>query len=148
MINYQVENNTGIITLNRPDKRNALHPELVEEMKNKLEEIKKDSRVKVLIITGAGKSFCSGADLSYLNELKNYSVIENENDSSALAQLFLNIYNFPKPTIAAVNGAAIAGGCGLAGVCDFVIADKTSAKFGYSFSVKLSFKKSDIPKLR
>lgn len=138
MINYQVENNTGIITLNRPDKRNALHPELVEEMKNKLEEIKKDSRVKVLIITGAGKSFCSGADLSYLNELKNYSVIENENDSSALAQLFLNIYNFPKPTIAAVNGAAIAGGCGLAGVCDFVIADKTSAKFGYS-EVKIGF---------
>jgi methylglutaconyl-CoA hydratase len=138
MIKYLKENQTGIITLNRPEKRNALNPELVAQLKDKLKEIKDDSDVKVLIITGEGKSFCSGADLEYLNKIKDFSSIENEKDSESLAQLFLGIYNFPVPTIAAVNGAAIAGGCGLANVCDFIIADKNNAKFGYS-EVKIGF---------
>ncbi len=138
MINYKIENNVGMITLNRPEKRNALHPDLVNEMKIKLTEAKNDNHVKVLIITGEGKSFCAGADLSYLNELKDYSAIQNENDSASLAELFLNIYKFSKPVIAAVNGAAIAGGCGLASVCDFIIADKKFSKFGYS-EVKIGF---------
>ena len=138
MIKYNVKDNIAIITLNRPEKRNALHPELVRQMKLKLLEVENDEMVKVLIITGNGKAFCAGADLDYLNELRNYSSIENEKDSRELADIFLMIYNFPKPVIAAVNGAAIAGGCGLASVCDIIVADEDNAKFGYS-EVKIGF---------
>ena len=138
MISYTLKDGIGIIKLNRPDKRNALHPDLIKQMKEKLKEIRDDDNVKVLIITGEGKAFCAGADLSYLNELRNFSSIENEKDSEELAELFLLIYKFPKPTIAAVNGAAIAGGCGLASVCDLIVADEVHSKFGYS-EVKIGF---------
>lgn len=138
MIKYELKNEIGILTLNRPEKRNSLHPELVTQMKVKLNEAEKDDELKVLIITGEGKVFCAGADLEYLNEMRNYSSLENEKDSRELANLFLMIYNFPKPVIAAVNGAAIAGGCGLASVCDIIIADEANAKFGYS-EVKIGF---------
>lgn len=137
MVKYSKENGIGLIALNRPDKRNALHPDLVKSLKDKLSEAENDDQVKVLIITGEGKSFCAGADLAYLNDLEKYSVTENEKDSESLAEMFLRIYNFPKPTIASVNGAAIAGGCGLASVCDLVVADENS-KFGYS-EVKIGF---------
>lgn len=138
MINYSVNNKIGLIKLNRPEKRNALHPDLVKVFKEKLEHAEKDEKVSLVIITGEGKSFCAGADLSYLNDLRNYSSLENEEDSKSLADLFLQIYNFPKPTIAAVNGAAIAGGCGLVSVCDLIVADRQQAKFGYS-EVKIGF---------
>jgi len=138
MISYTLKNGIGIIKLNRPDKRNALHPDLIKQMKEKLNEIRDDDNVKVLIITGEGKAFCAGADLSYLNGLRNFSSIENEKDSEDLAEMFLMIYKFPKPTIAAVNGAAIAGGCGLASVCDLIVADEDHSKFGYS-EVKIGF---------
>ena len=138
MITYSEKNNIGLIMLNRPEKRNALHPEMVEEIKNKLGSIKNNNKIKVLILSGEGSSFCAGADLAYLNELKDFSVTENERDSDELAQLFSDIYNFPKPVIAAVNGPAIAGGCGLASVCDFIIADSEKAKFGYS-EAKIGF---------
>jgi methylglutaconyl-CoA hydratase len=138
MISYTLKEDIGIIKLNRPDKRNALHPDLVKKMKEKLNEVKDDEKVKILIVTGEGKAFCAGADLSYLSELKNFSSIENEKDSEDLADLFLMIYKFPKPTIAAVNGAAIAGGCGLASVCDLIVADEDSSRFGYS-EVKIGF---------
>ena len=138
MIKFEIKDEIGILTLNRPEKRNALHPELVKQMKEKLREIEKDEIVKVLIITGEDKAFCAGADLDYLNKLKDYSSNENETDSRELAELFLTIYSFPKPVIAAVNGAAIAGGCGLASVCDIIVADEANAKFGYS-EVKIGF---------
>ena len=138
MINFFEENNAGILTLNRPEKRNALHPKMVNEIINQLDIIEKDDNIKFLIITGEGKSFCAGADLAYLNDLRNYSSSENEKDSEDLAELFMRIYKFTKPTIAAVNGAAIAGGCGLASVCDFIIADNINSKFGYS-EVKIGF---------
>lgn len=138
MISYSVSNKVALIKLNRPEKRNALHPDLVREFKEKLVMAENDINVSIVVITGEGKSFCAGADLSYLNDLRNYSSLENEEDSKSLADLFLRIYNFPKPTIAAVNGAAIAGGCGLASVCDIIIADKQHAKFGYS-EVKIGF---------
>ena len=138
MISYTLKDDIGILKLNRPDKRNALHPDLVKQMKEKLNEIRDDDKVKVLIITGEGKAFCAGADLSYLSELRNFSSIENEKDSEDLAELFLMIYKFPKPTIAAVNGAAIAGGCGLASVCDMIVADENNSSFGYS-EVKIGF---------
>ncbi|MBT8383671.1 MAG: enoyl-CoA hydratase/isomerase family protein, partial [Ignavibacteria bacterium] len=138
MIKYELKNGTGVLALNRPEKRNALHPDLIVQIKEKLKEIEIDESVKVLIITGEGKAFCAGADLTYLNDLKNYSTVQNEKDSRELAELFLTIYNFPKPVIAAVNGAAIAGGCGLASVCDFIVADEEHSKFGYS-EVKIGF---------
>jgi methylglutaconyl-CoA hydratase len=138
MISYSVDNKIALIKLNRPEKRNALHPDLVKEFKDKLKIAEEDKNVSIVIITGEGKSFCAGADLSYLNDLRNYSSLENEEDSKSLAELFLQIYNFQKPTIAAVNGAAIAGGCGLASVCDILIADRQHAKFSYS-EVKIGF---------
>ncbi len=138
MISYTVNNKIALIKLNRPEKRNALHPELVKEFKARLRDAESDDKVSVVIISGEGKSFCAGADLAYLNDLGNYSSLENEEDSRKLAELFLAIYNFPKPTIAAVNGAAIAGGCGLASVCDIIIADNQHATFGYS-EVKIGF---------
>ena len=138
MIKFEVKDEIGILTLNRPEKRNALHPELVQQMKSKLNEVQKNQSVKVLIITGEGKAFCAGADLEYLNKLRNYSSIENEKDSRDLAELFLMLYNFQKPVIAAVNGAALAGGCGLASVCDLIVADEVNATFGYP-EVKIGF---------
>ncbi len=138
MIKYSIENNIAKILLNRPEKRNALHPDLVNQFKNKLDEAYLNDKVKVIILSGEGKHFCAGADLEYLNQLKDYSPIENEKDSEELAELFLKIYKSPKPVIAAVNGAAIAGGCGLASVCDFIVAHGTNSKFGYS-EVKIGF---------
>lgn len=138
MITYSEKHGVGLIMLNRPEKRNALHPEMVEAIKEKLNSIENNSNIKVLILSGEGSSFCAGADLAYLNQLKDFSVTENEKDSEELAQLFLNINNFTKPVIAAVNGPAIAGGCGLASVCDFIIADSEKAKFGYS-EAKIGF---------
>ena len=138
MIKYKEVDRTGIIVLNRPEKRNALNPEMVSAISGKLIELKKNENIKALIITGEGKSFCAGADLEYLNRLRNYSSNENVLDSERLADMFIQIYNFPKPTIAAVNGAAIAGGCGLATVCDFIVAHNSNSKFGYT-EVKIGF---------
>lgn len=138
MIKYEIESNTAIITLNRPEKRNALNQELVNELKNAIKKSEADEKIKSIIITGEGSSFCAGADLEYLNKIKDFSPLENEKDSKNLAELFEKIYFCLKPTIAAVNGPAIAGGCGLATVCDYVFADKEKSKFGYS-EVKIGF---------
>ncbi len=138
MIKSEIKNNTAIITLNRPEKRNALHPFLVEQLKSKLVEYEKDDSVKSLIITGEGNTFCAGADLEYLQQISHNTSVENYKDSKSLADLFLMIYNFAKPTIAAVNGSAIAGGCGLASVCDFIVAHPEKSKLGYS-EVKIGF---------
>jgi methylglutaconyl-CoA hydratase len=138
MITFEILNQAAVITLNRPEKRNALHPELINNIKDILIENESNESVKSVIITGAGEVFCAGADISYLNELSNYSTIDNEKDSNSLAEFFLLLHNYPKPTIAAVNGAAIAGGCGLASVCDFVFADNEKSKFGYT-EVKIGF---------
>ncbi len=137
MIRTSLKDGTAVISLNRPEKRNSLHPKLIEQLKIKFEELKLDTNVKVVILTGEGSSFCAGADLQYLNEIKEYSVIDNQSDSQNLGNLFLEIYKFPKPVIAAVNGPAIAGGCGLASVCDFIVAGENS-KFGYT-EVKIGF---------
>jgi methylglutaconyl-CoA hydratase len=138
MIKSEIKNNTAIITLNRPEKRNALHPDLVVQLKTKLIEFETDENIKSLIITGEGNAFCAGADLEYLQQLSTNSTIENYEDSKSLAELFLMIYEFQKPTVAAINGAAIAGGCGLASVCDFIVAHPEKSKFGYS-EVKIGF---------
>jgi len=124
------------ITLNRPDKRNAISYELIDELLAALDEVA-HSGAQVVIITGAGKAFCSGMDLDNLRFVTRRTAEDNLKDSEAIAHLFRVIYEFPLPTIAAVNGAAIAGGCGIATLCDFTIAS-SDAKFGYS-EVRIGF---------
>jgi methylglutaconyl-CoA hydratase len=118
------------ITLNRPDKRNAISFELIEELLTALDEVTRSSAL-ALILTGAGKAFCAGMDLENLKQMLGRSPEQNLKDSETMGLLFRSLYDFPKPTIAAVNGAAIAGGCGLATVCDFTLA-VPQAKFGYT----------------
>ncbi len=129
---YEVNERVAIITLNRPEKRNALNPELVGELSNAFDLATEDDSVRCVILTGTGNSFCSGADLEYIKKISDLSSYENYIDAEKLANLYLKIYRFPKPTIAMVNGFALAGGCGLASVCDFIIASKENAKFGYT----------------
>jgi methylglutaconyl-CoA hydratase len=136
-IKIKWENPFLTVILNRPEKRNALNDLMVKELKDIFSAVKEDSSIRSVTLTGAGKVFCSGADLSYLKELKDFSYNENLNDSLNLSKLFLEIYTLPKPVIAVVKGAAIAGGCGLATVCDFVISEK-GALFGYP-EVKIGF---------
>src|ERR1035438_284198 len=138
MVKSEIRNNAGLIILNRPEKRNALNPELSSLIREKLTVFAEDDNIKVVILTGEGTSFCAGADLSWLNKIKDYSSVKNEEDTEGIAGLFLALYDYPKPLIAAVNGPAIGGGCGLTSVCDFVFADKKEAKFGYT-EVKIGF---------
>ena len=124
------------LTFNRPEKRNAISYELIDEMLLALAAAER-SDAEVLIITGAGKAFCSGMDLDNLRAITSRSPEENRADSETMAKLFRAIYEFPKPTIAAVNGAAMGGGCGIATLCDFTVASG-EAKFGYT-EVKIGF---------
>jgi methylglutaconyl-CoA hydratase len=130
-------NNIALLTLNRPDKRNAVSFELVTDVMNVLDEVEKSTASEVLIITGAGKAFCAGLDLEDLKRLTGKTHEQNIADSRTMANLFRRIYDFPKPTIAAVNGHAIAGGTGIATMCDFTLA-VPEAKFGYT-EVKIGF---------
>lgn len=124
------------ITLNRPDKRNAISARMIEELLAALNDIE-TGPARAGIITGAGKAFCAGMDLDALKSLATQSPEENVEDSRRTAKMFYRIYSFPKPLIAAVNGAAIAGGCGIATLCDFTLA-APEAKFGYT-EVKIGF---------
>ncbi len=124
------------ITLNRPEKRNAITAEMIAELFAAFSEVDA-SPARVGILTGAGKAFCSGMDLDALKALATQSHSEQREDADRLARLCLRIWNFPKPTIAAVNGHAFAGGCGLATLCDFTIA-VPEAKFAYP-EVRIGF---------
>jgi methylglutaconyl-CoA hydratase len=124
------------ITLNRPDKRNAISYELIDDLIAALKQAASSS-TQIVILTGAGKAFCSGMDLDNLKQLTGRTHEQNVQDSETMASLFRTLYDFPKPTIAAVNGAAIAGGTGLATLCDFTLA-VPEAKFGYT-EVRIGF---------
>ena len=130
------ESRIATITFNRPEKRNALSFEMIGELLAALDEIEQSDAL-VVIFTGAGQAFCAGMDLEELKSVTGKSPAENLEDSKRMAQLFRRLYDFPKPTIAAVNGAAIAGGTGLATVCDFTLA-VPEAKFGYT-EVRIGF---------
>jgi len=125
------------LTLNRPDKRNALNDALITALKEGLSEADADESLRAIVIRGAGKDFCSGADLSALQKISQSSFEENLEDARNLAELFAIIRNIKIPVIAAVHGRALAGGCGLATGCDIVLATK-SARFGYP-EVKIGF---------
>ena len=124
------------LTLNRPDKRNAISYALIEELHHVLHDVQK-SASHILILTGTGSAFCSGMDLDNLREVTRNTEEENLADSGRMAHMFRALYDFPKVTIAAVNGPALAGGCGLATLCDFTIAS-SEAKFGYT-EVRIGF---------
>src|SRR5262245_42537693 len=137
IIRTELEEQWVWIILNRPDKRNALNPELISELDQRLATFEDGIEPRVLIISGEGPAFCSGLDLKELQQMSRKSYAESLQDARSYAQLLKRIYRHPKPIIAAVNGPAIAGGCGLASVCDVTLAAST-AKFGYT-EAKIGF---------
>jgi len=130
------EGRVATLTLNRPEKRNAISFELIDDLLRALDEVAKSDAL-LLIVTGAGKAFCSGMDLDNLKALLGRTPEQNLQDSEKMVRLFRSLYEFPKVTIAAVNGPAIAGGTGLALLCDFTLA-VPDAKFGYT-EVRIGF---------
>jgi methylglutaconyl-CoA hydratase len=127
---YKLQDGIARITLNRPDKRNALDSEMVAELKSAFSACATDADCRVVLLTGAGTDFCSGADLANLEKTAQNSVLENMADARSTADLFLMMRNHPRPVIAAVQGRALAGGCGIATACDIILAAQ-SAQFGY-----------------
>lgn len=134
---YHCHNRIAYITLNRPDKRNALNFEVVSQLKSAFMLAKEDPDAKVIVLKAEGKVFCAGADLEYLQTLQSNTFEENLADSSHLKELFELIYTHPKIVIAQIHGHAIAGGAGLATVCDFSFS-VPQAQFGYT-EVKIGF---------
>ena len=126
-----------LLTLNRPDRRNALNAELVERLTEALVEAAGDTDCRMVILTGSGTAFSSGADLAALERLQQASAGENRADSERLARLFGTMLTLPLPILAAVNGPAVGGGCGLAAACDFVFA-VPEARLGFP-EVRIGF---------
>jgi len=131
-----IAGDVATITLNRPEKRNAISAKMICELQTALDEIEK-SHARVGVLTAAGKAFCAGMDLEMLAAIAEHSPAENQEDSRRMAKMFRRIWSFSKPLIAAVNGAALAGGCAIATLCDFTLAVPDS-KFGYT-EVKIGF---------
>lgn len=134
---YKVDGTVARITLNRPEKRNALNDALIAGLKAALGQANDDVGVRVVVITGAGPDFCSGADLASLQKISGSSVADNVSDARALMELITLIRQVKVPVVAAVRGRALAGGCGLASACDIVLA-AANARFGYP-EVKIGF---------
>src|SRR3989440_6813630 len=134
---YAVEGAVALVTLNRPEKRNALNDALVAALKDALRDADAREQVRAVVITGAGADFCSGADLSALKKISEASVEENMEDARSLMELYALTRSVRVPVVAAVCGRALAGGCGLATACDLVLATR-SARFGYP-EVKIGF---------
>jgi methylglutaconyl-CoA hydratase len=134
---YSVDESIARITLNRPEKRNALDDEMIAGIRRALAESAIDEVVRLVQITGAGNDFCAGADLAAIAQLSHGTVMENVADARQLGDLFLEMRRHPRPIIAAVRGRALAGGCGIATAADFVLAAE-SAQFGYP-EIKIGF---------
>jgi methylglutaconyl-CoA hydratase len=135
-VHLELEGQTATVTLNRPAKRNAITPQMIEELMAALGAIE-SSAARVAILTGAGKAFCAGMDLAALKDFPSQTPEQIVEDARRIAALFRRVYFFPKPLIAAVNGAAVAGGCGIATFADFTLA-VPEAKFGYT-EVRIGF---------
>src|SRR5947209_17275468 len=134
---YAVEGAVALVTLNRPEKRNALDDALIADLKDALRDADSREDVRAVLLTGAGADFCSGADLSALKKISEASVEENLEDAHSLMELYALIRRVSVPVVAAVRGRALAGGCGLATACDIVLA-ASSARFGYP-EVRIGF---------
>ncbi|MCX6135700.1 MAG: enoyl-CoA hydratase-related protein [Ignavibacteriales bacterium] len=137
-IKYRNDQRVCTITLSRPDKHNALDDLMITELISAFQTAQRDAEVKVILLKGEGESFCAGADLAYMQRIMKYDFNQNQEDSNNLMKLFLQIYTQRKPVVAVVQGHAVAGGCGLATVCDLVVASKETARFGYT-EVKTGF---------
>jgi methylglutaconyl-CoA hydratase len=137
-IKYDVANHICTITLSRPDKLNAIDDIMVAELSSAFQSSQRNGDVKVVILNAEGDSFCSGADLAYLQKISKFDFDQNQKDSNNLMKLLLQIYTQRKPVIALVQGNALAGGCGLATVCDFVVGARETATFGYT-EVRIGF---------
>jgi methylglutaconyl-CoA hydratase len=134
---YEASDSLARITLNRPEKRNALNDELIDGLKHALRRANDENQVRAVVISGAGSDFCSGADLAALQKISTASVAENLADARSLMEVFTVIRSLRPPVIAAVKGRALAGGCGLASACDLILAARSS-RFGYP-EVKIGF---------
>lgn len=134
---YQVEAPLATILLNRPDKRNALDDQTLHELRTAVAAAGADPAVRVVLLKGAGKDFCAGADLSALEKIAQAGTLENISDAEGFMQLFIQMRYLSKPIVAQVTGRALAGGCGLASACDVILAAE-SAQFGYP-EVKIGF---------
>jgi len=137
-ITYTLSKRIGIISLNWPEKQNALDDQMVSELTQAFVQTQRDANVKSVILRGEGDAFCSGIEHSYLQRISSYDFNQNLQDSTDLMKLFQQIYTLRKPVIALVQGEAIAGGCGLATICDFIIAARETAKFGFT-ETKIGF---------
>ncbi|MES2617454.1 MAG: enoyl-CoA hydratase-related protein [Bacteroidota bacterium] len=137
MIDVVIQNRIATITLNRPEKRNALNNEMAARLLEIFQSLDTNNDCKVIVIKANGEAFCSGADLEYLQQLQSNTLADNLTDSTQLMNMFSTLYHLSKITIAQVEGPAIAGGCGLAGLCDFCYATP-EATFGYT-EVKIGF---------
>ena len=134
-ISFEQKDKVAYVTLNRPEIHNAFNDKMISELSEIFDHIKEQEDIRVVILTGKGKSFCAGADLKWMKKMKDFSYEENLEDSLALSKMFYKMYSIKKPTICLVNGVAIGGGTGLVAVCDIAIA-ATHAKFSFS-EVKL-----------
>lgn len=132
LVLYRIDEATGVatVTLNRPEKRNALNPELIAALDEAFTKAENDERVRVILLNANGKDFCAGADLAHLEKTLDWSHDELVADAMQLGNLFIHMRELPKPIVAAVHGNALAGGCGLATACDIVLASE-DAHFGY-----------------
>ena len=131
-ISYASGERRATVTLRRPDKRNALDEVMVQELTAAFTAAGRDPHVKVIVLGAEGPAFCAGADLEYLQRIASYDLEAHRTDSRRLAALYRLIYELRKPVIAVVQGPALAGGCGLASVCDFIVASREHARFGYT----------------
>jgi methylglutaconyl-CoA hydratase len=135
-LTFQRDDKIATIALTVPEKRNAISAQMIADLLGALDQAEA-SPARVVILTGAGKAFCAGMDLGELQHLARQMQQKNFEDARRMTRLLYRLYSFPKPVIAAVNGAAIAGGCGLATVADFILA-VPEAKFGYT-EVRIGF---------
>ncbi|MBD3414753.1 MAG: enoyl-CoA hydratase/isomerase family protein [Candidatus Aminicenantes bacterium] len=130
-IQYKIEGRVAKLVLNRPQVHNAFNSTMISEMLDVLKKIQDDASIRIVVLTGNGKSFCAGADLNWMREVIDYSYDQNLKESLDIAEFLYNLYSIPKPTIAKVNGAAIGGGVGFLSACDIVLAS-SNAQFGLS----------------
>lgn len=137
MLRYEITDNTALITLNRPEKRNAFNSHLVQAITEAFVEAARDTNVRGVLLRSEGTAFCAGADLAYLQQLQDNSYEDNLGDSEKIASMYSAVYTLPKPVAAAVQGPALAGGAGLVAVCDFAVA-VPEATFGFT-EVRIGF---------
>ncbi len=137
VLRYSVEDGIATLLLNRPEKRNALNGALVAALREALVRAADDREVRVVVVRGEGKDFCSGADLAELEKIASQGPEDSVEDARRMGELFIQMRRHSKPIVAVVHGRALAGGCGLATACDLVLC-RDDAELGYP-EVNLGF---------